>query len=60
MVLGEGGIKMSKSKGNIVSPQEIIDKYGADTARLFCSFLPPRQGISWNGRKKEYREPGVS
>lgn len=48
MVLMDGA-KMSKSKGNIVSPLEIIDKYGADTARLFILFAaPPERDLDWN------------
>lgn len=48
MVLKDGS-KMSKSKGNTVSPQEIIDKYGIDTARLFMMFAaPPEQSLEWS------------
>lgn len=48
MVLKDGA-KMSKSKGNVVSPQEIIDKYGVDTARLFIIFAsPPEQSLEWS------------
>lgn len=48
MVLN-GGFKMSKSKGNGVSPLEIIDKYGADTARLFILFAaPPDRDLEWS------------
>jgi leucyl-tRNA synthetase len=40
---------MSKSKNNGVDPQELIDKYGADTARLFVMFAsPPEQTLEWS------------
>ncbi|MEO1954809.1 MAG: leucine--tRNA ligase [Campylobacterales bacterium] len=48
MVLKDGA-KMSKSKGNTVDPDELIEKYGADTARLFILFAaPPTQELEWN------------
>jgi len=48
MVLMDGS-KMSKSKGNVVSPEEIIKKYGADTARLFILFAaPPERDLEWS------------
>ncbi|HOJ09066.1 MAG TPA: leucine--tRNA ligase [Clostridiales bacterium] len=48
MVLKDGA-KMSKSIGNIVSPEEIIEKYGADTARLFILFAaPPEKDLEWS------------
>ncbi|MCK5639515.1 MAG: class I tRNA ligase family protein, partial [Gammaproteobacteria bacterium] len=48
MVLKDGS-KMSKSKGNTVDPQGLIEKYGADTVRLFTMFAaPPEQSLEWN------------
>ena len=48
MVLKDGA-KMSKSKGNVVDPDLIVDKYGADTARLFMMFAaPPTKELEWN------------
>jgi leucyl-tRNA synthetase len=48
MVLKDG-TKMSKSKGNTVDPQALIEQYGADTARLFIMFAaPPEQSLEWS------------
>jgi len=48
MVLKDGA-KMSKSKGNTVDPQELINEYGADTVRLFTMFAaPPEQSLEWS------------
>ncbi|MDR0978050.1 MAG: leucine--tRNA ligase [Endomicrobium sp.] len=44
-----GGVAMSKSKGNIVSPDEMLPKYGADTVRLFILFAaPPQKQLDWS------------
>lgn len=48
MVL-QDGMKMSKSKGNTIDPQGLIEKYGADTVRLFTMFAaPPEQSLEWS------------
>ncbi len=53
MVIKDGA-KMSKSKGNIVSPEEIVKKYGADTARLFILFAsPPERDLEWSDQGVE-------
>lgn len=53
MVIKDGA-KMSKSKGNVVDPDEIIRKYGADTARLFILFAaPPEKDLDWSDRGVE-------
>ncbi len=47
MVIKDGA-KMSKSKGNVVDPEDLIEKYGADTVRLFCLFAaPPERDLEW-------------
>ncbi|MBN1492728.1 MAG: leucine--tRNA ligase, partial [Candidatus Omnitrophica bacterium] len=48
------GAKMSKSKGNVVSPEPLIEKYGADTVRLYTLFIgPPEKDAEWNDRAVE-------
>ncbi|MCD4760603.1 class I tRNA ligase family protein [bacterium] len=72
MILGEGGIKMSKSKGNVVNPDICIEKYGADTVRTYEMFMGPfDQAIAWDDKGvkgmfrflnkvwEEYTRPGL-
>ena len=48
------GAKMSKSKGNVVSPDELINRYGADTVRLYTLFIgPPEKDAEWSDRGSE-------
>lgn len=49
MVLAEGGIKMSKSKGNVVNPDSIVKEFGADALRIYEMFMGPfEETISWD------------
>ncbi len=51
MILGEGGIKMSKSKANIINPDNYVKEYGADTVRMYEMFMGPfDQAIPWEGK----------
>jgi leucyl-tRNA synthetase len=54
MILGENGEKMSKSRGNVVNPDEIIDQYGADTLRLYEMFMGPLEAaLPWSNQGLE-------
>ncbi|MBI3019775.1 MAG: leucine--tRNA ligase [Parcubacteria group bacterium] len=49
LVLAEGGVKMSKSKGNVVNPDDVIAQVGADTLRVYEMFMGPfEEAITWN------------
>lgn len=49
MILGPNGLKMSKSKGNVVDPDALVEEVGADTVRLYMGFMGPYdQGGAWN------------
>ena len=49
MILGPDGLKMSKSKGNVIDPDIEVEKYGADAIRMYLSFMGPyEQGGPWN------------
>ena len=54
MILGENNEKMSKSKGNVVNPDDIVEQYGADTLRLYEMFMGPLDGsIAWSEKGLE-------
>jgi len=53
-MITKNSIKMSKSRGNVVAPDELIEKYGADTMRLYTLFIgPPEKDAEWNDRGVE-------
>jgi leucyl-tRNA synthetase len=53
-MITKGGIKMSKSKNNVVSSDDLIEKYGADTVRLYTLFIgPPEKDAEWSDRGVE-------
>ena len=54
MILGENGEKMSKSRGNVVNPNEIVETFGADTLRMYEMFMGPLQDAKpWNSKNIE-------
>ncbi|MGI6423380.1 MAG: leucine--tRNA ligase [Candidatus Dojkabacteria bacterium] len=54
VVLGEGGSKMSKSLGNVISPDGLVEKYGADVTRAYLMFMGPYEGnVEWSTRTIE-------
>jgi len=49
MILGEGGEKMSKSRGNVINPNDIVDEFGADTLRLYIMFIGDfEKSVPWS------------
>ncbi|HHX87920.1 MAG TPA: leucine--tRNA ligase, partial [Firmicutes bacterium] len=70
-MVNKDGAKMSKSRGNVITPDQIVERYGADTGRLFILFAaPPEKDLDWNDQGVEgcYRflrrvwrlvEPGI-
>jgi len=51
LVLGEGRIKMSKSRGNVINPDELVEEFGADSLRLYELFLGPfSEAVAWDRR----------
>ena len=51
IILGEDGYKMSKSRGNVVDPDELVKKFGADTVRMYLCFMGPyNQGGPWSSK----------
>ena len=51
MILGGGGVKMSKSKGNVINPDDVIKEYGADTLRVYEMFMGPfEEAIAWDSK----------
>jgi leucyl-tRNA synthetase len=54
MILGEGGEKMSKSRGNVVNPNDVVAQYGADTMRLYIMFIGDfEKAVPWSERGRE-------
>ena len=54
MILGDNNEKMSKSKGNVVNPDDVVNKYGADTLRLYEMFMGPLDAsIAWSEKGLE-------
>ena len=54
MILGPDGQKMSKSRGNVISPTPIVERFGADAARCYVLFIgPPEKDAAWNERSLE-------
>ena len=51
MITGKNGIKMSKSMGNVVSPDDLIEDYGCDALRMYELFVgPPEMDAEWDDR----------
>ncbi len=51
MILGSGGVKMSKSRGNVVNPDDYVKQYGADALRMYIMFMGPfDQSMAWDDK----------
>jgi len=51
VILGEDGFKMSKSRGNVINPEEVVEKFGADTLRVYLMFMGPyEQTLPWSSK----------
>ena len=62
MILGEGGVKMSKSLGNVINPDDIVREYGADTMRVYEMFMGPLEvSKPWStrGHRRGQALPGA-
>ena len=57
MVFGEDGFKMSKSRGNVTGPEEVVEKYGADPLRLWAANSVPGSDVAfdWKDIKHGYK-----
>ena len=54
MILGEDGVKMSKSRGNVINPDDVIREFGADSMRLFEMFMGPLEATKpWSTKGME-------
>ena len=60
-MIDRDGAKMSKSKGNVVAPDECVDRYGADAVRLYILFMGPAdEDMEWHGRRASRASRGCS
>ena len=58
MITGKNGIKMSKSKGNVVSPDDLVRDYGCDSLRMYELFVgPPELDAEWDDKRNRWCKP---